>query len=161
MLEKYQPHFGNLDTSHVSYLAQAISRAYALEVPDATSGLELWQFCEEAGMDQADVVMSLARDCTVDGVVCIETLLGRPIVRAVPKPPRRAARPRGAARPRTDGRRVVRVHPNPKRPGTKSYERFALYQEGLTVTETIALPGGPTKDDIRWDSDRGFIELGD
>ena len=47
---------------------------------------------------------------------------------------------------------------NPKRPGSASFDRFALYQTGMTIAEY--LKAGGQRSDIRWDSDRGFIALG-
>lgn len=61
----------------------------------------------------------------------------------------------------------LRVEGNPKKPGSKSYRRFALYRDGMSVGnffdsvkrrygESEALK---TKDDIQWDSERGFISI--
>jgi hypothetical protein len=46
---------------------------------------------------------------------------------------------------------------NPKRSGTKAYERFALYQSGMKVTEFLKLGG--TKNDLRHDTERHFIKI--
>ena len=60
----------------------------------------------------------------------------------------------------------LRVKENPKRPGSQTRARFALYKDGMTVTEALSL--GITSRDIAWDSDtnakrgpdgKGFIEL--
>jgi len=56
-------------------------------------------------------------------------------------------------------RTVTAVKDNPKTPGSKSYTRFELYRGATTVAE--ALKAGTYKEDIRWDYERGFIELGD
>ena len=47
---------------------------------------------------------------------------------------------------------------NPKRPGSASFARFALYQTGMTIAEY--LKAGGQRSDIRWDTARGFITLG-
>ena len=44
---------------------------------------------------------------------------------------------------------------NPKSPGSKSYDRFALYRVGMTVSEFIAVGG--LMNDIRHDTERGYI----
>lgn len=46
---------------------------------------------------------------------------------------------------------------NPKRPGSKSFERFALYQPGMTQGE--ALDAGVLTADLVWDSKHGFITI--
>jgi hypothetical protein len=46
---------------------------------------------------------------------------------------------------------------NPKKSGSASYDRFAKYREGMTVSEAIA--AGVTMADVKWDSERGFIQL--
>lgn len=58
----------------------------------------------------------------------------------------------------------LRSEANPKR--GKSAERFALYRDGMTVGEYLdassALTGskrGKWSCDLRWDAERGFIEL--
>lgn len=53
----------------------------------------------------------------------------------------------------------LKVEGNPKREGTASYERFALYrEEGMTVQQ--ALDAGVTRADLRHDTLKGFIEIG-
>ena len=55
---------------------------------------------------------------------------------------------------------------NPKKPGTASYDRFALYYGAETVENYIAavVAGGGTRAkaraDLRWDSARGFVTIG-
>ena len=44
---------------------------------------------------------------------------------------------------------------NPKSPNTKSFDRFALYRVGMTVSEYISIGG--RMGDIRNDVDRGYI----
>lgn len=46
---------------------------------------------------------------------------------------------------------------NPKRVGSKSHARFALYSNSATVGDFITLGG--TYGDLSWDSARGFISI--
>ena len=72
---------------------------------------------------------------------------------------------RPAAYPLT-ARIAVLTDGNPKKPGTASYDRFALYYGAETVENYIAavVAGGATRAkaraDLRWDSARGFIAIG-
>lgn len=53
---------------------------------------------------------------------------------------------------------IVRVLvPNPKRPGSDTHTRFALYQTGATVKEF--LDAGGRRVDLRWDVDHKFIAI--
>jgi hypothetical protein len=50
---------------------------------------------------------------------------------------------------------------NPKKPGSASRDRFERYPEGPTsVADLLAIEGGPTRADLIWDSERGFIAVG-
>lgn len=53
---------------------------------------------------------------------------------------------------------IVKVK-NPKRAGTASFARFAKYKNGATVAAICAIEGGPRMDDLRWDLQRGYIEV--
>ena len=61
---------------------------------------------------------------------------------------------------------AVQTEANPKKPGTASYDRFALYYGAETVENYIAavVAGGGTRAkaraDLRWDSARGFVTIG-
>jgi hypothetical protein len=46
---------------------------------------------------------------------------------------------------------------NPKRKGTKSYDRFAVYKNGMTVAD--AIKGGVLYADLSWDVGHGFIAV--
>ena len=46
---------------------------------------------------------------------------------------------------------------NPKRPGSKAHERFALYRDGMTVEQAIEL--GLTFEDLRYDSGKAYIQV--
>jgi hypothetical protein len=59
----------------------------------------------------------------------------------------------------------VKVESNPKQPTGKSYARFALYEDGLTVAQYVQrIVDTGNKEtlahaDLRWDVARGFIEV--
>jgi len=61
---------------------------------------------------------------------------------------------------------AVQTDGNPKKPGTASYDRFALYYGAETVENYIAavVAGGSTsakaRADLRWDVARGFVTIG-
>ena len=120
---------------------------------------------DDAGLDQADLILPMCRRTHPEAVAALEIMMGHPITRVQP---RGKAAPRSGPRVRTSGprlsvsssdtRTIVSVVPNPKKPGSASYERFALYKEGMKVMDAIA--AGVTPGDIRWDTDRGFIKLG-
>ena len=61
---------------------------------------------------------------------------------------------------------AVQTEANPKKPGTASHERFALYYTAETVADYIAavVASGATRAkaraDLRWDQERGFITVG-
>lgn len=46
---------------------------------------------------------------------------------------------------------------NPKRPGTAGHQRFALYVDGMTVSEALA--AGIWGADVAWDIEHGFISV--
>jgi hypothetical protein len=60
----------------------------------------------------------------------------------------------------------VKVEGNPKKPMGKSYARFALYEDGLTVAQYVqrSVDAGNKASlahaDLRWDAARKFIEVG-
>lgn len=51
----------------------------------------------------------------------------------------------------------ILIKENPKRPNTLAYDRFALYNHGMTVAEYIA--AGGRAGDIAYDVEAGYIEL--
>lgn len=46
---------------------------------------------------------------------------------------------------------------NPKRAGSASHDRFALYKDGMTIG--AAIEAGVKSEDIAWDVKKGFIEI--
>lgn len=156
MLTKYAPRFSALTETQNEYLLAALESRY----PSAreAQGESIYQICENAGLDQADVVMSLARDTTIDGIATIETLIDAKITRAAPKQKKTAAKaPRKPRRVGRDDRIVQSVAPNPKKPNSKSFARYALYEVGVSVNELRER--GITQADLNWDTERGFVVL--
>ena len=49
------------------------------------------------------------------------------------------------------------VDHNPKRKGSRSYDEFNLYKDGMTIKGFIK--AGGSKASIRWDVNKGFIKL--
>lgn len=58
---------------------------------------------------------------------------------------------------------IVRLsRKNPKREGSKSYERFARYRTGMTVEGYAAATDQPltaAQRDVNWDVEHGYIRL--
>ena len=52
---------------------------------------------------------------------------------------------------------TLNAEKNPKREGSKSHTRFAVYKTGQTVEQFIV--GGGTYGDLAWDSARGYISI--
>lgn len=155
ILERYRPNFAGLDNDQTRYLAEAMHTP----VEEPLRGEDLYEIYNEAGYDQADVVMSLATDTTVTGIQVVEALIGRPIVRRQDPPARATRGPRRSVTVRrSDPRRIVYVSEvNPKKQGSSAYDRFALYTIGMTVDEFVK--AGGTAADVKWDAERGFIKL--
>jgi len=55
---------------------------------------------------------------------------------------------------------IVTVKANPKKPGTKAYDRFAGYMKRGVQTVGDAIKAGVRMDDIRHDARKGFILIG-
>ncbi len=145
--------------------ALPLSRHGVPIVDGPTDGCSLFAVCRDAGLDHAGVVLSLAAETTPAGIAAIEALVGRPIqhwsrsatasAAAAPRP-----QPRGVAvqRPKSyDHLRIVSVVPNPKKPGSATYLRFANWAVGRTVAECMS--AGLTRADADWDISRGFVVL--
>ncbi len=112
-------------------------------------------------LDHASIVVPLCRSATRS---TLETLIGHPVVLCAPRGSHSVAaraRPRSPAQvsaAATDTRTVLTIVPNPKKPGTASFERFRAYVVGETVAE--ASKRGLTTADLKWDLERGFVTLG-
>lgn len=56
-----------------------------------------------------------------------------------------------------DGKISMRVESNPKRKGSKSFDRFAHYKDGMTVE--AAIKAGVLYADLKWDTEHNFIAI--
>ena len=152
MLEKYRRNFESLTEEEATLIATQLE-------DDSTTGDELYQHCSDRNLYQAAVVMSMARTTDAIGVSALEKLVGKPIQKnaQVARTQQRSKRPRPVLR---DDRIIrVLVDSNPKKPGSKTYERFELYEDGMTVQQFRERGG--TSDDVKWDAERGFIRVED
>lgn len=166
MLERYEPNFAALTPEQALYLASAIERRTpsfpSAEGGEYESGLELMHHADAYNLDQADVVMSLASDPTPLGVEIIETLI-RPheIQRIAPKRTSSRTPRKNVSRSRTSRSdpRIIHLQSesNPKKEGTKAYDLWERYRDGMTVSE-FCRAGGTTAA-VRYDEARGFITL--
>lgn len=110
-------------------------------------------------VDHASLLSPMFRETAPLAVAAIEHLLGKPITR--PSTRRHASATFNGRAPRvrpTDDRVITEVVSNPKKPNSASFERFAKYRVGMTVSEALA--AGVQPGDIKWDSERGFIRCG-
>lgn len=71
--------------------------------------------------------------------------------------PAKSAETKVVRKASVEGRIRLLRKDNPKRPGTKSRDRFALYRDGMSVAEF--LKAGGKRADISWDTKHGFIEV--
>lgn len=174
MLAKYQPRFAALSPDAEALVASALLRRHP-QLPPYAPG-SLFRVCEDAGLDQADVVCAVAANSSPLAVQAMEVLAGIPVVvgrpclttppridtiapTEAPRPVRETVPARAPRSVTTDPRVISSVVPNPKRPGSASHARYALYVVGMTVDEAIA--AGVKREDIAWDSatSRKFIVL--
>jgi len=157
--------------------ADTIAVCSALGLPLPTPDVPLEAIAEHEGLTARDVWSRLAHTTDVRCMIAAATIRGtvtrlppdprldpKPHARAPVKVPltddERARSPRPPAPPpvrlSTDrSRRLASVAPNPKRPGSASWDRYQLYRVGETEAEHIAR--GVLPADIRWDSTRGFV----
>lgn len=167
MQPRYQEHFSLLNEAEANYFADAICGALDKDITDLgeVSGKSLFTDLTNNGVDHKTACMSLANDPSPMAITILEKVIGKTPIRIVKtKPPvvTRAPRAPGAPRPKVaknDPRIVYDVIPNPKRMGSKSYDRYNFYKEGMTVTEF--LNAGGTIGDIQHDVSKGFIKLKD
>ena len=134
-------------------------RARYRTIPLFQERQELITLLHRLRLDHVALTMPLFREQTPNGISALEALVGKPITRIQKitrhSNPQRLSRP---PKPRANDPRVITVQvQNPKKPGSASYDRFALYKDGMTVSEALA--AGVTSGDVKWDSERGFICL--
>lgn len=161
MLRKYQVNFQSLTPAEAALVARHVTRVTGKEYEQPIDGPTLYERLSAANLSQAQVILAVAPDPSPEAVVALEKLVGRPIVREAPAPVPAAAspRPKGAAVRGSDKRVITSVAPNPKKAGSASHARYALYAVGMTVDQFVA--AGGTTGDVKWDLQKGFITLGD
>lgn len=135
MLTKYEP--------VIRSFGSGICRALQVQL-QLDDTLPLWEGLVRRGFGQADVVLVLLHLTLIPEV---EALIGHPITRFPPRPPRAyPALPRRAYGP--DDRRIVAVvRDNPRLPSTPSHERFSYFVPERSLA--TALKYGVTRRDIR------------
>lgn len=164
MLRKYQANFQSLTPAEAALVARHVTRVTGNEYDQSIDGPTLYERLSAANLSQAQVILAVAPDPSPEAVVALEKLVGRPIVREAPSPVPAARttvspRPKGAAVRGSDKRVITSVAPNPKKAGSASHARYALYAVGMTVDQFVA--AGGTTGDVKWDLQKGFITLGD
>lgn len=140
----------------------------SLGVPREISGEWLFQKCREMGLDHASCVFPLCRESDDLGRGVLEKLIGRPISQWRPTPSRQpplrvvegggSGKVAGATAGFSPDLLVVSVVPNPKQPGSATYQRFRYWVEGDTLAQCMAR--GLTRADVSWDTERRFVVLG-
>lgn len=131
-----------------------------LITPDDEPSLPLlMRMIAQHRLDQRHVLQPMFRSNDPISVHAIETITGRPITRikriTAHAQTQRLSRP---PRPQAQDNRIIStIQPNPKKPGSASYERYSLYKDGMTVSEARAL--GVTNADMKWDSERGYVVI--
>lgn len=161
MLEKYRSTLHDLTGAERSLLAQQLEARQLVDGgrqvardPDA-----LFMACERARLCQADLVCVLAPHISTVARSAIEKLVGHPIRVLPPQqivdPMRATLRAQLEAAKNDDPREIVRIKPNPKRPGSAAHARYNLYREGMTVSEYLR--AGGRKADLRWDIKKRHI----
>lgn len=168
IIEKYAEGVRALTTDQLALVTSSLMSAHpeysAPFIPE--SGSDLVAFCLTHRISQAELIMPLARATDAVGVGALESLLCRPIDRITPASLRRAEEERETTNkpsPRTPSRttdpRFIRllVAENPKREGTSAHVHFALYRDGMSVSDFLA--AGGTSGDLKWDASKNFIRL--
>jgi len=174
MQSKFQANFATLSNEEAEYFADSISGAVStnddcdkeFDIAQATNGEELFNALTFHHIDHKTACMSLANDPSPMAIIILEKVVGKEIVRAVPKaaPAARVQRVKVENGPKVklvknDPRTIHNIKEGAKRPGSASYDRYMLYKEGMTVTEFIA--AGGTAGDVKHDAGKGFITLKD
>lgn len=171
ILPRYEEAFAALTVDELAAILPALDLPLADAQGRPHTGTWLLEHCRAHHISQADVCLAISQDRSVAAVSAIERLIMRPIDRRTPYEVNisRLERPPGShrPRPRAEGQRVGSIDPsaiirilateNPKRPGSESYTRFALYQDGMTVQ--AFLDAGGRRADLVWDTEKGFISL--
>lgn len=166
MLDKYREAFATLPTDHALHLASSLGIAESDETE--LSGLDLFERCDEAGLDQASVLLAVTSDRSPLAYAIAAHLMGKPIRQCAlgesgldpmkPATPfRKSSAPSSPRPPKSDPRIVASVAPNPKRAGSASYGRYECWRAGESVSDAMAR--GLTAADVAHDVKKGFVVL--
>lgn len=158
MMDKHAKTFGTLSAKQAAIVSGALAaKIDKYKAPRKITGTAVFDACQKAELDQADVVTALSGESGDAAREVLSVITGKPVT----KPEPQTASPRSAGSPiKTDQRVVVAVKPNPKREGSKSHARYAGLQVGMTLAEVHAATGYTTGD-VNWDTNekRNHIEL--
>jgi len=164
-----------MDYAHLTINDQrAICKTLRIPYPTAETPLPILLAQEK--IQPADVLVRLERSRDLSAMIAAAALRGKVTVcpksaqlnpKPYPKAPvaspktedegtRLAVKPIAKQAHTANATRVLAtVQPNPKRPGSASRDRYALYQVGMT--EAQLLERGVRRDDFRHDTQRGYI----
>lgn len=170
---RHQPLFAALSPTEVARVARRMEQDLVLPrtlgVPATADWRWLYDQCVEAGLDHAACVLPLCREHDDIGLSALQKLAGCSIrvwkPRDTPRPPQ-VVREASGRTVRVEsggfhmGQVVLRVVPNPKKPGSATWHRFQHWRAGDTVGECMSR--GMTRADVLWDMDpaRKFVVLG-
>jgi len=159
MLEKYRKGVAGVDRVTASLVLKQLRLSWRRRGVDA-----LFRTLDEAGHDQADLVLCLLRVNTREALRSAEKLVGKKITRCPPCLQRYRAVPLRDLRLRphdtsADERRVLSVVGEPTlRSGRKPWlRRWHLFQVGLSVSQLLRR--GVTRRDLRLVTKRGWVRL--
>lgn len=161
----YNELFAKLSDEQLQILARALSAENLVTIgEEPVTVASLAAAC--ADMDLVDVVLPVSAH---EDPSIMEVLMAKEVSKAPTAPPRtkrdkssKEPRAKGGATTKvtvSDDRVILSVKPNPKKPDSKAFGRYALYKVGMTVSEFYK--AGGTKGDVQWDGDREFITLGE
>jgi len=166
---RYEVNFASLNDADAMFVAECVRQRYTKFVPAEAgpyeSGTELFHHLDAYGYDQADVVLSLARQTAPEAVRILTLLIQPHTIERVPlgMTAEVAAAPKPAHtlptqnRARQDNRVVAYVAPNPKRQGSASYARYEAWEVGKTVTQ--CREAGVSGGDVTHDIKKGFVRV--
>jgi len=141
--EVQQAHEQNLQDEQKRLAAKAAEekRKERERKDKAAANKRAWRAAKKAALDRAV------------GKAKASTKKGKPTAKAKPA---KTAKPKKGKFDHA-AKITVLAEKNPKRPGTDSHRRFALYRSGMTVADYFAKGGSAP--DLLWDLHHKFIKL--
>lgn len=146
MLERYRPAFEAMDPEAAAHVWRAVLDRHPGRIPhlDArdvgnVTGALLFESAHQAGLYQAEVVMSVAHQDHPLAVRALEAVVGHKLRPPPPEPSEEDSEtPARTRRTVSDPRVVISVEPNPRREGSAAAEGYSHWTVGKTVDECIA-----------------------